>query len=301
MGLESWMNVQSKVSLIKSRDHYTGVRKCLAPIKDDIKTSLSKISSLVIKINFVDARKELTTTPFQAVKSFIDFISPFYEGEIVIAEQATWGETREGFQRYGFMKLAEENSQIKLLDLGEDETIVRTIKHPEGELELRFSRTILEAPFLVSIARPKTHCTVVVTSGIKNVLVGVVNGGWNERLKIHKGKFIHNIMTSIADLTYPDLVIIDGTVGMEGDGPINGTEIKAGWVLVSFAALAADSLATHLMGFDINDVGYLNMLEEKGFGLLYPNREIEIVGENPQDLITPFKPHCTPKKQRMWR
>lgn len=241
---------------------------------------------------------ELATTPFQAVKSFIDFISPFYKGEIIIAERATWGKTKEGFQMYGFAELAEENSQVSLLDLKEDEVIVKTVEYPGGKLKLPLSKTMVNAPFLVSIARPKTHCSVVASAGIKNVLVGAINGSWKERLQIHKGEFIHNIMARLADFVYPDLVIVDGTSGMEGNGPIRGTEIKAGWTLASFDALAADSLATHLMGFDVDDVTYLTMFKEKEFGLFYPNNEIEIVGDKPKDLIAPFKPHRRFKRKR---
>jgi uncharacterized protein (DUF362 family) len=291
-------SMKSKISLVKSENHFEGVQQSLEQLRTDVEKTLSEISSLVIKINLVITRTtrysngvELATTPFQAVKSFIDFISPFYKGEIIIAERATWGKTKEGFQMYGFAELAEENSQVSLLDLKEDEVIVKTVEYPGGKLKLPLSKTMLSAPFLVSIARPKTHCTVVASAGIKNVLVGAINGSWKERLQIHKGEFIHNIMARLADFVYPDLVIVDGTSGMEGNGPIRGTEIKAGWTLASFDALAADSLATHLMGFDVDDVTYLTMFKEKEFGLFYPNNEIEIVGDKPKDLIAPFKPH----------
>ena len=291
-------SLKSKISLVKSENHFEGVQQSLEQLRTDVEKTLSEISSLVIKINLVITRTprysngvELATTPFQAVKSFIDFISPFYKGEIIIAERATWGKTKEGFQMYGFAELAEENSQVSLLDLKEDEVIVKTVEYPGGKLKLPLSKTMVNAPFLVSIARPKTHCSVVASAGIKNVLVGAINGSWKERLQIHKGEFIHNIMARLADFVYPDLVIVDGTSGMEGNGPIRGTEIKAGWTLASFDALAADSLATHLMGFDVDDVTYLTMFKEKEFGLFYPNNEIEIVGDKPKDLIAPFKPH----------
>jgi uncharacterized protein (DUF362 family) len=291
-------SMKSKISLVKSENHFEGVQQSLEQLRTDVEKTLSEISSLVIKINLVITRTtrysngvELATTPFQAVKSFIDFISPFYKGEIIIAERATWGKTKEGFQMYGFAELAEENSQVSLLDLKEDEVIVKTVEYPGGKLKLPLSKTMVSAPFLVSIARPKTHCSVVASAGIKNVLVGAINGSWKERLQIHKGEFIHNIMARLADFVYPDLVIVDGTSGMEGNGPIRGTEIKAGWTLASFDALAADSLATHLMGFDVDDVTYLTMFKEKEFGLFYPNNEIEIVGDKPKDLIAPFKPH----------
>jgi uncharacterized protein (DUF362 family) len=139
------------------------------------------------------------------------------------------------------------------------------------------------------------------TAGIKNAIVGGINGSWQCRLQIHKGKFVHNIMTSIADLIYPHFTIIDGTDGMEGNGPIMGRKIKAGWSLASFDALTADSLAAHLMGFDTNDIGYLTMLQEKDYGLCYPDKKIEILGESPENYILSFKPHHSFNMKKKWR
>jgi uncharacterized protein (DUF362 family) len=290
--------LRSKISLVQSENSYAGIQKVLDLMKDDLKNALLDVSSMVIKINLVITRTprynkgvETAVTPLQAVKSFIDFVSPFYDKEIVIAEKSTWGKTKEGFEMYGFAELAEQNPQIRLLDLKDDTTIHKTVEYPEGKLELPFSKTMLEAPFLVSVVRPKTHCSVGVTAAIKNVVVGAINGTWKQRLQIHKPQYIHQILATLATIVYPTFSIIDSTTAMEGNGPIKGTAINAGWALASFDALTADSLSTHLMGFCVNNIGYLKALKEQHFGLAYPNNKITIHGENPKDLISPFKPH----------
>jgi uncharacterized protein (DUF362 family) len=293
--------MNSKVSLAKSQDHYQGVKDSLTLLEDDLKRKLQNVDEVIIKINFVKTSNELATTPFDAVKSFVEFITPFYEGKIVIAEESTLDDTKEGFKMYGFTDFADEHDQVELLDIGDDEVIEKKIVYPEGELTFPLSKTIVEAPFLVSITRPKTHDRVVVTLGIKNVLIGTIQGKLENRRHTHQGKYIHNIMTSIAEFAYPDLVILDGTVGMQGDGPGSGEHINSNWTLASLDALAADSLATYLMGFDVNDVGHLNMLRDKEFGLLYPRDQIEIVGEDPQKFITPYKPHSTFEEQKEWK
>lgn len=299
--------MRSRVSLARSEDHYGGVKKSVEPFKQSLISALSGISPLVIKINLVITRTprysqgvELATTPIDAVRGFIDFILPFYGGKIVIAEESAWGDTKDGFEFYGFSKLAEEHAQIELLDLRDDEALIRKVTHPEGELELPLSKTLVEASFLVSITRPKTHCTVVMTAGIKNVLVGAIQG-YSNRRTIHRDRSIHYMMASLAEHAFPEFVIIDGTVGMQGGGPIRGTEMRAGWTVSSFDALAADSLVAQLMGFDVEDVGYLNLVRNLGLGLLHPVDEIEIIGETPKNLVTPFKPHRSFKKRRIWR
>ena len=288
-----------KVSLVKSNNHYRGVNECLKNLKDEIKKSVSNISSLIIKVNFVDTRVELATTPFQAVKSFIDFILSFYDGDIIIAEAPSWGVKIDAFEKYGYTKLAEQHPQITLLNLREDESVIKKIKSPQGELTIPLSKTLLEAPFLVSITRPKTHSSVIVTLGIKNVLVGAINGGIQYRYKIHKG--IHQNLVQLSDFIYPDLGVIDGTIGMENRGAVAGIQKKAGWCISSLDPLAADTLATYLMGNDIEDIGYLYLMGEAKKGAVFPKDDIVIIGENPKTLINPFKPHNAFKKLRQWR
>lgn len=297
--------MRSRVSVIRSEDHYGGVKGSLEPFKQDFSNALSGLPSLVIKINLVIARTprynqgvELATTPVDAVRSFIDFILPFYGGKILIAEESAWGDTKDGFEFYGFSKLAEEHPQVELLDLRDDETIIRKVTYPGGELELPLSKTLVESPFLVSITRPKTHCTVVMTAGIKNVLVGAIQGYTNRR-SIHRERSIHYMMASLAEYVFPEFVIVDGTIGMQAGGPVRGMEIESGWVVSSFDALAADSVTAHLMGFGLEDVGYLNLVG--GLGLSYPSDEIEIIGEPLESLVTPFKPHRNFKQKRVWR
>ena len=298
--------MKSTVSLVRSEDHYAGVKRSLQPFRQSLASQLSKVATIVIKINMVITKTpryakgaELAVTPVDACRGFIEFVRPFYKGKIILAEEPAWGDSQSGFSLYGFSKLTKSDSRIELFDLRDDQTLETRLPHPGGALRLPLSRTLVEAPFLVSIARPKTHCTVVMTAGIKNVLVGAIRGFANRR-KIHDGKYIHYTLVAIAKHAYPDFTIVDGTVGMQEGGPVRGTEIKSGWVLSSFDALAADSLAVHLMGFQLQDVGYLHLIGKAGMGEQYPAGKVEILGELPDPLVMPYKPHRSFKKAREW-
>ena len=111
----------SKVSLVKSSQSYQGTLKVLEPLKIDLKEKLKNIDRVVIKINFVTTERELATTPFDAVKGFIDFIKPFFKGKIIIAEEASIGNTQKGFERYGFKDLGARDPQVETFDVAEDE------------------------------------------------------------------------------------------------------------------------------------------------------------------------------------
>lgn len=291
----------SQVSLVKSKNSYSGVQKSLKLIGSSLEKTLAKIDQLVVKINFVSVYKELATTPSQAVKGFTDFIQKFYNGKIIIAEEATIGSSKGGFKRFGFQKLA-NNPKIELLDSAKSPTEKVTIKYPDGEIVLPLAEIYTQSPFVVSICRAKTHNEVVTTLAIKNLLVGAIQQKlFGNRGKVHQGKNIHWILAKIAKHTFPDLAIIDGTIGMQGNGPDNGVAINSEWVVSSLDSLAADSLASYLMGFEINDIGYLNLIRKEKLGLLYPKDKIEVIGENPEQLVAPYQPHSTFAYQRQWQ
>ncbi len=287
----------SKIALVKSLDSYNGVTKSLKMISQEVKSRLKKINKIIIKINFVTTKNELATTPFPSVKAFIDFIKPFYKGRIIIAEEATLGDTTKGFNTFGFSNLTKEKG-IKTFDSGKDKSVKISLQRKT----INLAKIYTKPSFVVSICRPKTHDTVVVTLSIKNLLIGAIKHGlFKKRFQLPHDKRLNYIMADIADYTFPSLSIIDGTIGMEGNGPANGNPIKSGWVVTGFDALACDSLACYLMGFDIDDVGYLNLMRDKKLGKLYPKDDIKIIGENPVSLVKKFKPHRTFQKQRLWK
>jgi uncharacterized protein (DUF362 family) len=251
----------------------------------------------------VAADVELSITPLAAVIEFIEFIRTFYKRKIIIVDKSVHGTAKSGFKKHGFNKYADNKENVELLDLSDDDVYYHEVKYSKGKLKLPFSKTMCKAPFIVSIVRPKVHNYVVVTLGIKNVLVGSIRASHEERFQIHQGKEIHSILCKLANIVYPDFVLIDGKIGMEGEGPVDGTERKAGWVVASDDPLTADSVANQLMGFKLNDIGYFNLLRQKRFGLVYPKdkKDIKTYGDYDLNKITPFKPHPNFDSIKEWK
>ena len=289
--------MKTTISLIQSEEHYNSNQKVLIPFERDIKKALSKINIIVIKINLVVTRTprrpngvNIAVTPVESVRGFIDYISPFYHNKIIIVEQSCWGNTKAGFTMYGYEELAGKYHNVELLDMADDDVVRKRVDYSREELFLPFNKTMIEAPFLVSVARPKVHCNTAMTAGIKNVAIGAVEG-YRNRKGLHTKKDLHEVIAKIAKVILPDLVLIDGTVGMEESGPIQGKAIKSGWTLASFDALAADSLTAYLMDFEIRGIPYLRMIQDLGLGKLFTEDKIEVIGEKPDDLVTHFKPY----------
>lgn len=289
--------METSVSLVKCNDHYRGIQEVLTPFEAELKNVLSKIDRVVIKINMVVTSTprrpqgvDIAVTPVDAVRSFIDFILPFYQEEIIIVEESCWGNTKKGFSMYGYDELAGEFKNVELLDIADDEVCHKGISYSEEELILPFSKTMIEAPFLISVARPKVHCNTAISAGIKNVAIGAVEG-YRNRKNLHTNKDLHEVIANISKVILPHLVIIDGLAGMEESGPIQGKKVEPGWSLASFDALTADSMTAYLMDFEVSGIPYLSMMHGLGLGKLYPKDEIHVIGEEPDRLISQFKPY----------
>jgi uncharacterized protein (DUF362 family) len=142
-------------------------------------------------------------------------------------------------------------TKIRFVDLNRDE-LVRTPLRASytGMRELWLPRTVLEADFLVSMPKIKTHHWSGVTLAMKNMF-GIVPGaryGWPKNILHWKG-----IQESILDLcaTVPiHFVIADGILAMEGNGPLNGTPRPLGRIVLADDPVAADATCSRLMGFE---------------------------------------------------
>ena len=133
----------------------------------------------------------------------------------------------------------------------------------------------------------KTHHWAGITCSMKN-LFGVVPGavyGWPKNLLHFRG-----IDESILDLVAtvrPHLAIVDGVVGMEGDGPIMGTPKAAGVILMGRDVVAVDASAARVMGLRPERVRYL--AEAARFLGHVDAARIPMRGEALERFVTPFE------------
>lgn len=140
---------------------------------------------------------------------------------------------------------------------------------------------------------------MVVTLSIKNMVMGSILE--KDKIKMHQGiKQININIAGLARHVLPDLAVIDGFIGMQGDGPISGKPIHAGVAISSTDSLAADRVACEVMGVDFNKVGYLCFCSQTGLGEADLKR-IEIIGHSLSECISPFRLHSTVNEQYKWR
>jgi uncharacterized protein (DUF362 family) len=152
--------------------------------------------------------------------------------------------------------------------------------------ELYFPRTVLGADLIVSMPKLKTHHWAGVTLSLKNMF-GVVPGscyGWPKNVLHWAG--IDNAILDINAAVRPDFALVDGIVGMEGNGPIQGTSKACGALIFGDDPVAVDATCCRLMGLMPERIKYLaaagTMLGQAKLD------KIQQVGERIRDLSKNF-------------
>src|SRR6202140_4165909 len=144
--------------------------------------------------------------------------------------------------------------------------------------ELYFPRTGLGADLVVSMPKLKTHHWAGVTLSLKNMF-GTVPGscyGWPKNILHWAG--IDNAILDINAAVKPDFAIVDGIVGMEGNGPIQGTSKACGVLIFGDDPVAVDATCCRIMGLLPERIKYL---ASAGTMLGHINADkIQQVGEN---------------------
>ncbi|NLT74758.1 MAG: DUF362 domain-containing protein [Chloroflexi bacterium] len=286
----------SRVALFQGDDRAANITSALEAIAEDV--DLAGKRRIVVKPNFVSIHNPLSATHVDATRAVLGYLCARGARDITLAEGPAAGSATEGFANYGYLPLIEEYG-LKVVDLNRDDhVLIEVLDQRLRPKMVRVSRTVVESDYRVSVGPPKTHDEVMVTMSLKNYAVGSVVG----KRSIHEGhKAINLNLYRLARVTAPHLAVIDGFVGMEGDGPTRGTAVEWHLALASTDPLAADCLAARLMGFDPHSVGYLHYCLLGGLGEGEPE-QITVVGNTDPDRVRrPFRPHRTIESQRRWQ
>jgi uncharacterized protein (DUF362 family) len=183
---------------------------------------------------------------------------------------------------------SEELRQLRVpfVDLNRDELVATPLLADyTGMKRLWLPRTVLEADFVVSMPKVKTHHWSGVTLSMKNMF-GVVPGakyGWPKNILHWKG-----IEKSILDIcaTVPvHFVLADGIVAMEGNGPLNGEPRLLNRIVLADDPVAADATCARLMGLDPAGIPHVRA----GAGFL-GNAFVERIDQAGEPVRAPAKP-----------
>lgn len=251
---------------------------------------------VVIKPNMVSTGIQLAATYAETLEGTLEFLKSIRKlDQAVIAESAADGPAMGGYSNFGYVPLAQKYG-VKLIDLDEQphEVIYVFNETDFRPHAVRVSKMLLDDnSYVISAARMKTHDRVIATLSLKNIVFGAPvkdpgfawgprrrEGARSDKAIVHGGGFrgINYNLFQVGRILHPDLAVIDGFVGMEGNGPTGGTPVDHRVCVVSPDWYAADRVAIELMGIDFSRIGYLNYFADAGLGEADLSK-IEILGE----------------------
>ncbi|MBN1362006.1 MAG: DUF362 domain-containing protein [Sedimentisphaerales bacterium] len=290
----------SRVSLTKGSDRGEIVLQALRNIEDEIWASIGDKKRILIKPNFVSTTRELAASHPDEIRVILDFLKPRYKHETIVGEAAAGrGGTFEGYWNFSYLPLEKEYG-VKLVDLNQQPWVYRYVfGSGHKPVAIRIISTFLDPDiYIISAARMKTHDRVVTTLSLKNTVLGapVNDGRKNDKSLTHmENSFtpqavLHFNMFHLAQEIYPDLGVIDGFVGMEGNGPVGGTPVESRVALASLDPPARDTLTTKLTGFDPTKILYLSSMAEAGMGQ-GDLTKVHVIGTPVEQCQFKFKPH----------
>jgi uncharacterized protein (DUF362 family)/ferredoxin len=133
--------------------------------------------------------------------------------------------------------------------------------------EVVVSRAVLEADYVVSVPKLKTHCLTLLTGAVKN-MYGVLAGAEKARLhwEARTPERFAELLADVYAVRRPDLAVMDAVVAMEGDGPSHGRLRDVGLVLASDDPVALDATAARIAGVAPERVAHLRLAAARGLG-----------------------------------
>ncbi|MFH1752718.1 MAG: DUF362 domain-containing protein, partial [Candidatus Omnitrophota bacterium] len=270
--------MRSKVSIVRCGSYDP------APLKRAIERSLDLIGGIsrfvkpsdkvLVKPNLLSAR-----LPDEAVDTHPEFV----RAVVRIVKEAggvpSIGDSPGSFFTVKSINHVYEQSGMKEVAENEGAGLVsfNQAVHING---YPIARAIKEFDLVINLPKFKTHAMAVLTGAVKN-MYGLVPG--LSKVQYHKQapniNEFSNVLADIFEITKPALSIMDGIVGMDGDGPAAGRVREIGYILSSGDAVSLDAAFADMAGVPYSRNKLLRTVTERGLGKGCLD-DIEILGES---------------------
>jgi uncharacterized protein (DUF362 family) len=308
------------VSVVRIKNDRVGYAVELAlDLLGGIETVARDKNRIMLKPNLVAESPLFTTKPI-VVRTLADLMKRAGK-EVLIGEGSAAGmgfnvrggvqyrtrdrEILDGMQRYvfdtlGYTELA-RTAGVPLVNLHSGELAEVHLEHGLALDTISLHHSLTEIDLLCSVPMMKTHVLAAVTLGMKN-LIGLYPGTvyYSVRSWLHEhAARAHSpgVAFEILDMVRANklgLVVVDGSMAMEGDGPTAGRLVKMDLIIAGTNPLATDMVAAHIMGFEPHEVPTFTWANRLGMRPTSVN-EIEIRGEALSHARRPLlKPHVIP-------
>jgi len=270
------------VAVVKGERGHEPVFKALDLI--DYGNALAGYDTVLIKVNFITDKTwdtGATTDPI-VVEAIIKKLEGLPVKVYVVESDAMITNADRAFEATGMKDMCSRNG-VEWLNLRYVKDTVK-LAVPNGEVleSITVPRLVTESA-VISAAKLKTHVDTGVTLGMKNMF-GLLPDKFKGKYHM---KGISKVVVDINTVLKPALTVIDGFVGMEGQGPIDGTPVQMDLIIAGTDPVATDATACRVMGINPYKITHIRKAYEKGLG----KSEAQVVGEKLDAVTRIFKRH----------
>lgn len=263
---------------------------------------------IMLKPNLVAESPDCTTKP-EVIKTLARLMKDSGK-EVLIGEGSAWAygfNMREGetyrtknqeildgmqqfvFDRLGYAELA-KSMGIPLINLHSGEMVDVPVRDGYVFDKITLHHSLADIDLLCSVPMMKTHMLATVTLGMKN-LIGLYPGtvyyaprAWlhDHATKAGSPGFAFEIIDMVK-ANKLGLVVVDGSMAMEGAGPVDGRLVWMGLIVAGTNPLATDMVAANLMGFETDEIPTFTWAHRAGMKPTSMD-EIEVRGERMSEV-----------------
>ena len=271
----------SRVAVVKGERGHEPVFRALDLI--DYNSAVAGFRKALIKVNFICEKTWETgaTTDPIVVEAIIRKLSGLGVEVCVVESDATITNADKAYVKTGMRDMCLRNG-VGFVNLRRVKDRVK-LAIPDGEAlrSVTVPRIVVESA-VISAAKLKTHSATSVTLGMKNMF-GLLPDKF-------KGKYhargISKVVVDINSVVKPVLTVVDGFVGMEGAGPVDGDPVRMDLIVAGKDVVAVDATCCRVMGFDPHNVKHVVRAFERGLGEV---DDVEVVGEKIENVMRAFR------------
>lgn len=200
-------------------------------------------------------------------------------GQPFLGDSPAFGSARGVALANGYESILQELN-LPIIDFqgGRYQTVDKAFNH------LLLSKEAMEADVVINLPKVKSHLQLTLTLGVKNLfgcVPGKMKAWWHMEAGKDSARFGHMLVETARTIN-PNLTILDGIIGHEGNGPSGGEPRQLGILGASANVFALDRAMIEILGSEPASVP--TVAASQRLGLCPTLAEIEFPHLSPADL-----------------
>ncbi|MDH5782164.1 MAG: DUF362 domain-containing protein [Candidatus Bathyarchaeota archaeon] len=280
---------------LASKTERVVVLRARGNVKETVQKSIDMLGGLTIKKNDLVVVKpnvcypknieNMIITDARVLEVVLNIVKRRTKNVIVVESDSPSGTAEKRMINSGTMDVVKK-CDVEFLNLSKDDVE----EHEVAGFVLEIPKTVLKADLVLNLAKLKTNNFVSISVAMKNMFGVLAN---KKKSKLHKN--LAEVLVYLNRVLRQDLVVVDGIVGMEGLGPINGSPVQLGLIVSGLNPVTVDAVCCHIMELNPFAVEPLWKAYKTGVGEINI-KHIQVIGETIDNVKMKFRlPSLTPQ------